>query len=137
MHADVGKRPRWDTRECKTVKADRRANLRAYGGRVMRRPDIMTPAGIRHDHRMHANPKHLQWSRKAVRGLTYVVTDKGPLKRWLKVIQRSQEDKCSCGEVQNAVHLRRCNLVGDGKGRSVEECQRDMEWCEAVVDFLI
>ena len=116
-------------------KADRRANLRAYGGRVMGLADIMTPAGIRHDFPIHSKPKHLKWSRKAVRGLTYITTDRGPLKRWLKFIGRSQEDKCSCGEIQNAVHLRRYSIVGDGRGRSMEECQQDMEWCEAVADF--
>ena len=117
-------------------KADQRAYLREYGGRVMGLPDVMTPAGVRHDHQIHAKPKHLRWSRKAVRGLVFVTTDRGPLKSWLKVIGRSQDDKCQCGEVQNAVHVRRCVLVGDGKGRTMEECQQGMEWCEAVADFL-
>ena len=88
------------------VEADRRANLRAYGGRVMACPDVMTPAGVRHDFRVHTKPKHLRWSRKAVRGLTFIVTDRGPLRRWLKVIGRRPEDKCDCGEIQNAVHVR-------------------------------
>ena len=50
---------------------------------------------------------------------------------------RSQDDRCDCGETQHAVHLRRCILVEDRKGRSLEQCQEDMEWCEAVVDFLV
>ena len=71
-----------------------------------------------------------------MKGLTYVMTDRGLLGGWLKVIGRSEDDRCGCGEIQNAVHLRRCKLVGDGKGRRIEECQKDMEWCEAVTDFL-
>ena len=113
-----------------------RANLRAYGGCVTGKADAMTPAGIRHDSRIHEKPKHLKWTKKAVKGLTYITTDRGPMKRWLTVIGREQSDLCSCGEIQNAVHLRRCRLVGDGKGRSMEECQRDVEWLEAVVDLL-
>ena len=35
------------------------------------------------------------------------------------------------------VHLRRCKLVADGKGRSLEEVQLDMEWCEALVNSLV
>ena len=115
--------------------ADRRAKLRAYGGRVTQANKI-TPAGIRQDHPIHTKPKHLQWSRKQVKGLTFVVTDRGPMKRWLAIIGRSPQNTCQCGEIQNAVHLRRCHLIGDGKGRSVEECYTDRAWCEAVVDFL-
>jgi len=47
----------------------------------MHMPDIITPAGIRQAHPVRIHPKapaHLKWSREAVRGLTYVVTDKGP-----------------------------------------------------------
>ena len=72
-----------------------------------------------------------------MKGLTYITTDRGPMRSWLKIIQRSQDDQCECGEAQNAVHLRQCKLVGDGRGRTLEQCQQEMEWCEAVVDFLI
>ena len=85
--------------------ADRRANLRAYGGRVMQLTEKITPEGIRQDFPIHSKPAHLSWLRKAVRGLTYNLTDRGPLKRWLTVIGRSEEQNCQCGEPQNAVHL--------------------------------
>lgn len=117
--------------------ADRRANTRAYGGRVMGLADVMTPAGIRQDYPIHTKPKHIMWSKKVLKGFVYVSTDRGPMKSWLKVIGRSQDDLCECGEVQNAVHLRECRLVGDGKGRTLAQCQQDMEWCEAVADFLL
>ena len=66
----------------------------------------------------------------------YVMTDRGPMKAWLKMIGRSEDDKCGCGEVQNAAHLLQCPLIGDGKGRSWDECKKDREWCRAVADFL-
>ena len=116
--------------------ADRRAKLKAYGGRVMNEASQITPAGIRQDHPIHSKPKHLSWTRRQVKALTYVVTDRGPLKRWLFVIGRSAEQLCQCGEIQNATHIRRCHLIGDKKGRSIEECWKDQEWCEAVADFL-
>ena len=116
--------------------ADRKAKLRAYGGRVTQAVNQVTPAGIRQDHPIHTRPNHLKWSRKQVRGLTDVITDRGPLKRWLAIIGRAEQGECQCGETQNAVHIRRCVRVGDGKGRSIAECYEDKKWCEAVADFL-
>ena len=54
----------------------------------------------------------------------------GPIKRWLWVIGRAEDDKCECGVADNAVHLFRCPLVGDWKGRVVEEASWDPEWGE-------
>jgi len=34
---------------------------------------------------------------------------------------------------QNAAHLLRCPLVGDGKGRSLEEARQGPEWCSGVL----
>ena len=68
----------------------------------------------------------------------YMVTDRGPLRHWLKVICRREDDKCDCGVIQNAVHLLRCPLIdiADGKRRSAEEIWGDPgpEWCRAVAD---
>ena len=116
--------------------ADRRAKIRAYGGRVAERPSILTPAGIRQDHRVHSKPPHLKWTRKQLRGLTFIITDRGPMKRWQWVIKRADDPFCRCREIQNAIHLTRCRLVADGKGRSPEQVWEDKEWCEAVVEFL-
>jgi len=33
------------------------------------------------------------------------------------------------GVAQNSVHLFGCPLVGDGRGRAMEEAVRDPEWC--------
>lgn len=116
--------------------ADRKAKLRAYGGRVMDEPSVLTPAGIRHDHRIHSKGAHLSWTRKQLRGLTFIVTDRGPMKRWQWIIKRADHQLCQCGQIQNAVHLMRCQLVADGVGRSLEQVWEDREWCAAVVDFL-
>lgn len=116
--------------------ADRRAKLKAYGGRVMNETSKITPAGIRQDHPIHSKPGHLGWTRRQVKALTYIVTDRGPMKRWLFIIGRSAEQLCRCGEIQNAAHLRRCHLLDNGRQRSIEECWKDQEWCEAVADFL-
>ena len=67
--------------------ADRRAKLRAYGGRVMQSVNLITPAGIRHDHRIHLKPEHMNWTRKQLRGLSFIITDRGPMKRWRWIIR--------------------------------------------------
>jgi len=69
-------------------------------------------------------------------GLVYVTTDRGPLKHWLWAIGRAGDSRCECGTTQNAVHLLRCPLVGDGRGRTLEEAGQDPEWCREVVRHL-
>jgi len=52
---------------------------RVAGRKRKYRGDIVTPAGIRQAFPLHSKaPDHLKWSRVALRGLTYLVTDKGP-----------------------------------------------------------
>ena len=72
---------------------DRKANLAAYGGRVGLLPDQVTLAGIRQEYLTHHKPKHLEWDRKSVKGLTYMVTDCDPLRKWLKTIARREDDR--------------------------------------------
>jgi len=46
-------------------------------------------------------------------------------------------NKCKCRVAQNAIYLlRRCPLVEDGKGRTIEEIQGGDEVSEAVVNPL-
>jgi len=46
-------------------------------------PD-MTPAGIKQAYPMHPKaPAHIRWTLRAIRGLVYMVTDKGPKRQWL------------------------------------------------------
>jgi len=120
-------------------KADRMAREAVNEGVWMNKPDIVTPAGIRQAYRLHGKtPRHLSWSRWALRGLTYMVTDKGPQAQWMKTIGKTDDARCVCDgwTPQNAAHLYRCPWVGDGKGRTREQIFEDEEWCEEVARFL-
>jgi len=119
--------------------ADKMAKEEVNRGVWMNKPDIVTPAGIRQAYRLHGKaPKHLSWSRWAVRGLTYMVTDKGPQAQWLKTIGKTDDASCVCDgwTPQNAAHLYTCPWVGDGRGRARELIFEDAEWCEEVARFL-
>jgi len=119
--------------------ADRKAKEEVSRGVWMNKPDIVTPAGIRQAYRLHGKaPKHLSWSRWAVRGLTYMVTDKGTQAQWLKTIGKTDDASCVCDgwTPQNAAHLYMCPWVGDGKGRRRESIFEDEEWCGEVARFL-
>ena len=76
------------------------------------------------------------WHRNALKALTYLYTDRGPLRGWLYKICRAMDDKCSYGTHQNAVHMLRCTEVGDGKARTLEKVEKDMWWCSEVFEFL-
>jgi len=121
-------------------RADKMAKEAVNEGIWMNKPDIVTPAGIRQAFRLHGKtPKHLNWSRWALRRLTYMVTDKGPQAQWLKTIGKTDDASCVCDgwTPQNAAHLCMCPWVGDGKGRTKEQIFEDAEWCEEVARFLL
>ena len=71
---------------------------------------------------IHCKPAHLKWDRQAVKGLTYMVTDRGPHRWWQKTISRMEYDKCKCGIAQNAAQLMRYRwweaARGGRKGKS-------------------
>ena len=122
--------------------ADVRAKEEVNRGNWMHKPDIVTPApaGIRQAYRLHGGtPKHLSWSRWAVRGLTYMVTDKGPQAQWLKTIGKVDDASCVCDgwTPQNAAHLYDCPWVGNGKGRTMTTMLKDEKWCEEVARFVM
>ncbi|KAF8416252.1 hypothetical protein EV426DRAFT_700412 [Tirmania nivea] len=114
-------------------RADRKAKEVAWVGKRMLRPDIVTPAGIRQAFPMRRTSKQTKWNREALRGLTYVVTDRGPQRWWLHKIGRADDPRCGLceeGVAQNAAHLLSCPGVADGKGRKWEQIWEDPEWCE-------
>ncbi|KAF8417562.1 hypothetical protein EV426DRAFT_699641 [Tirmania nivea] len=118
-------------------RADRKAKEAAWVGKRMLRPDIVTPAGIRQAFPMGRPSKQTKWNREALRGLTYIVTDRGPQRWWLHKVGRAADPVCGLCEVgvaQNAAHLLRCPGVADGKGRRWEEIWDDPEWCEGVAE---
>jgi len=108
-------------------------------GKRERRAGIATPWGIKHEFPIYPRaPAHLSWSPGAVKGLTYMVTDKGPQQQWLWEIGKVDTRWCVCDgwTPQNAAHLLGCSWVADGKGRTYERIWEDEEWCEAVYGFI-
>ena len=58
-------------------KADTMAKREVRRGKRMHKPDIVPPAGIRQAYRPHGStPAHLKWNRMAIRGLTYMITER-------------------------------------------------------------
>jgi len=54
----------------------------------------------------------MKWDRDELRGLTYLHTDKGPMRHWLFKIGKAKDPRCKCGETQNAAHLLTSGCVG-------------------------
>jgi len=119
--------------------ADKRARREVDMGYRLQKPDIATPAGIKTEFPIYPKaPRHMKWGAKAIKGLVYIITDKGPQQQWLWEIGKSDNPACVCDgwTPQNAVHLRDCAWVGDGKGRTADAIWEDEEWCAAVEDFI-
>jgi len=118
--------------------ADRRAKREVKLGR--KTPGVATPQGIKQEFPVYTRaPTHFGWTGAALRGLVYMVTDKGPQQQWLWEIGKVDTQWCVCDgwTPQNAAHLFDCQWVGDGKGRRFEMIWGDEEWCEAVVRFIM
>jgi len=97
-------------RIARNEEADRRAKLEVAMGWRMHKPDIVTPAGIKQAHSIYPKaPAHLRWPTRAIKGLVYIVTDKGPQRQWLWEIGRAEDAYCICDidewTPQNATHL--------------------------------
>jgi len=116
-------------------KADRRAKEGVDRGVWRSDPSLATPAGIRQTYQLFQRKRHLKWDRDEVRGLTYLHTDKGPMRQWLHKIGKTEHPRCGCGEVQNAAHLLTSGCVG-GQKRSWEDIWEDREFCGEVTKFL-
>ena len=120
--------------------ADKMAGRTADMGWRLMEKSIATPAGIKQEFPIYPKaPPHFKWSRQAVRGLVYMVTDKGPQRQWLWEIGKSEEQWCVCDgwTAQNAAHLMSCPCVGDGRGINSEMMWEDERWCEAVAGFIM
>ena len=96
--------------------------------------NIATAGGIRHEFRVTWRAKEIQeWDRDALRGHTYIYTDRGPYRARLYKIGRADSPRCLCGEAtQNAAHIMSCRLISGGEKTSAE----DMEFCRVVFRFL-
>jgi len=118
--------------------ADRRAKREARLGR--KTPGVATPRGIKHEFPIYPRaPAHFGWTTTALRGLVYIVTDKGPQHQGLWEIGKVDTQRCVCDgwTPQNAAHLLECPWVGDGRGRKFEMIWEDEKWCEAVAEFIM
>ena len=114
--------------------ADLRAKKGVWDGVQGGGKNVATAAGIRHEFRLTWKTKQTQeWDREALKGHTYIDTDRGPFEYWLHKIGRAESTLCPCGEAaQNAAHIMKCRLVEGGEERSAG----DMEFCRAVYQFL-
>jgi len=118
--------------------ADSRAKREVWMGERMHWPDIATPAGIRQTYPLHGKaPEHLSWPRQALQGLTYLETDKGPQRQWMREIGKTEDASCVCNgwTPQNAAHL--CVLLGGGWGGKIGgQARKDAKWCAEVARFV-
>jgi len=96
---------------------------------------LATPAGIRQAYPLYGREPHMKWDRDEVRGLTYLHTDKGPLKAWLFKIGKAEDPFCGCGKIQNAAHIMASGCVG-GVQRRWEDIWTDRKFCGEVTKFL-
>jgi len=107
--------------------ANERAKNTLMRGRWMSEPSLATPAGIRQAYPLYHRVPHMKWPREELRGLTYLHTDRGPMRAWLHQIGRAEDPYCTCGETQNAAHLMEGGCVG-GKKRKWEDIWSDPEF---------
>ena len=73
-------------------KADRMAKRTVEMGQRKPEGGVATPAGIKQEFPIYPKaPAHINWSPRAVKGLVYMITDKGPQRQWLWEIGKSEE----------------------------------------------
>jgi len=70
--------------------ADKRAKEKVMEGIWNSDPSLATPAGIRQAYPLYSREPHLKWDTEELRGLTYLYTDKGPMKEWLFKLGRAE-----------------------------------------------
>jgi len=101
--------------------ADERAKREVWIGERMHWSDIVTPAAIRQAYTLHARaPAHLSWPRQALRRLTYLETDKGPQRQWMREIGKTVDASCVCD----------ASMAGHRRMRLIYICAHgwEMEW---------
>ena len=85
---------------------------------------VVTPAGLRAWARRERKEARggggegvLGWHRKAISAYTWCVTGKGPQRKWLHHIKKTDSPICGCGPLeQSGEHLvERCELLAEGR----------------------
>ena len=85
-------------------------------------------------HVVHHKPWHLKWDNQGIKGLTYLVTDRGSL-WWKDRVGKVASMTCRCRVAQNATYT--CLSLAERKGRTMEKLEVEgPEGCRAVADFL-
>ena len=51
-------------------------------------------------------------------------------------IRKAEHNRCPCEVAQSAVHILRCKLVGEGRGRNLLQAEKDRYWSAEVFSFL-
>jgi len=75
--------------------ADRRVRIEVEMGLRLQKTVIATPVGIKQEFQIDPKaPAHLKWSPRVVKGLVYMVTDKGRQQQWLWEIGKPEEPWC-------------------------------------------
>ena len=97
--------------------ADLRAKKGVWDGVRRGEKNIATARGIRHEFRVTWRAEQVYaWDRDAMKGDTYIYTDRGPFKAWLHKIGRADSPMCPCGKVvPNAAHIMSCTLISGGE----------------------
>ena len=110
-------------------KADERAKEWVMRVQWGSEPSTATPAGIRQAYPLFRREPHMKWNRTELKGLTYLHTDRGPMKAWLHKIGKAENPFCICG------HILRSGCVG-GKRREWKDIWAGREFCAEVAGFL-
>ena len=77
--------------------ADRRAGREVRAGKRRRAVGIATPWGIKQEFPIYPRaPAHMSWPVAGLKGLVYLVTDKGPQQQWLWEIGKADTQWCVC-----------------------------------------
>jgi len=78
--------------------ADKRAREGVERGVWRSDPSLATPAGIRQAYQLYQKKKHMKWDRDEVRGLTYLHTDRGPMRQWLFKVGKAEHRGAGAGK---------------------------------------
>ena len=74
-------------------RADERVREEVERGVWRSDPSLATSAGIRQTYPLFQKKRYMKWDRDEVRSLTYLHTDKGPVRQWLFKIARRDDGK--------------------------------------------
>ena len=69
----------------------------------------------------------LGWHCRTISDYTWCVTEKGPQRKWLHKIKKSDTPECHCHQEQSGKHLVGCRLLVEARGLVEKEEMREWE----------